>query len=359
MPSSRFSFNRELVIRVFFFTAFAFLLYQLFLLAHPFMPSIVVAAMLVITFYPLYMWVLARVKNQNLAASILTAAVVLAAVLPLLGVAWLVVHESDRLIPTVQGFLESLHSGELISVNSLPPFLQAPAERLSAIVGNFSIDPKLVIMENIQTLGDRLAIWGSLVARNAVFTFFKILILIFSMFFIFRDGHAFFRWLVNIIPMEQSHKEDLARSAYETFRAVSIGVFLTSAGQGAVAFIGFLIAGVRLPLFLALATMMTSLLGASSLITIPVGLVMLKASTGKGIFLLIWGALVVGLLDNWLRPVLIGTRARMPFFLVFFSILGGLKMYGLLGIILGPILVASVMTFIRLYREAYVDERNV
>jgi predicted PurR-regulated permease PerM len=61
----------------------------------------------------------------------------------------------------------------------------------------------------------------------------------------------------------------------------------------------------------------------------------------------------VGWLDNFLKPILIGSRARMPFVLVFFSILGGIKAYGLLGLILGPIVVASVLVFVRIYKEAY------
>jgi predicted PurR-regulated permease PerM len=100
-------------------------------------------------------------------------------------------------------------------------------------------------------------------------------------------------------------------------------------------------------------TGVASLLGASFLVTLPAALLMFKDSAGWGIFLLVWGAVLVGWLDNILKPVLIGSRARMPFVLVFFSILGGLKMYGLLGLILGPILIASLLTFVKIYRETY------
>ena len=128
---------------------------------------------------------------------------------------------------------------------------------------------------------------------------------------------------------------------------------MTATAQGIVAMFGFLVAGIRLPVILGIATGAASLLGASFLVTLPTALIVMMDRTGAGWFLLIWGATAVGWLDNFLKPILIGSRARMPFVLVFFSILGGLKAYGLLGLILGPILVASVMAFIRIYKEAY------
>jgi predicted PurR-regulated permease PerM len=117
--------------------------------------------------------------------------------------------------------------------------------------------------------------------------------------------------------------------------------------------IGFFLAGVRMPVLLGVAVGAVSLLGASFIICIPVALFAMLESTGRGIFLLLWGAILVGWLDNLLKPMLIGSRARMPFVLVFFSILGGIKMYGLVGLLMGPILVACVLTFIRIYRETY------
>ena len=79
----------------------------------------------------------------------------------------------------------------------------------------------------------------------------------------------------------------------------------------------------------------------------------LHDSAGRGLFLLVWGLGVVGLLDNFLKPVLIGSRARMPFMLIFFGMIGGIRLYGLLGFILGPVLVASFLVFVKIYREEY------
>lgn len=352
--SNRPKIDRELLVRIFFFGAFAFLLYQTFLLAKPFFPSLLLATMLAIGFYPLYKRLRRYVRNPSLSALIITSGVFLAGVLPLISVLWVMTHESKTLIPTVQNVLASLSSGETTLLQEkLPPFINSFVERISLYFGGLNINVKAIILENVRELGMRIAAIGGLVARNAFFTLIKIIILFLSLFFIFRDGERFLNWIIHLIPMETSHKQAVAKSAYETFWAVTTGVFLTAAAQGIVSMIGFLIAGTRLPVILGLATGFVSLLGASFLITIPVALFTWMESPGWGIFLLIWGLTVVGWLDNFLRPHLIGSRARMPFIFVFFSILGGIKMYGLIGLILGPVLVACVLAFIRIYKESY------
>lgn len=352
--ASRFTIDRELLIRVFFFTTFAFLLYQLFVLARPFMSSLLVASMLTITFFPLYRRVRRSIRNPNLAALILTIGVLLSAVLPLIGLAWVLIRESGNMIPAAQGLMESLNSGEFAAFRErLPTALVSIGDNISARLSMMNIDIKPIILHNLREIGAKITEVGGFLAANAFFTFFRFVILLIALFFMFRDGEAFFNWFLNLLPMETGHKIAVARSAYETFRAVTIGVFLTAAAQGVVAMIGYLAADVRLPVILGIVTFAASLLGASFIVTIPAALVVMMENTATGVFLLIWGATAVGWLDNFLRPILIGSRARMPFVLVFFSILGGLKAWGLLGLILGPILVASVLAFVRIYKEAY------
>ncbi len=353
MPS-RFTIDRELLIRIFFFVAFFFLLTQVFLLAKPFLPSVLVAGILAMMFAPLHRRVLKWVRKPDLAALIMTFAVVLAGLVPLIVFVWIVIHESNNLIPAVQSVLAQLNSGDLNAYrDKIPESFASAFDRVATFFGGLNVDVRGLILDNARELGARFSALGAFIARNIFITFFRLLILVLSMFFMFRDGESLFIWALNLIPMETHHKMSVARSAYETFWAVTIGVFLTAAAQASTALIGFVVAGVRMPVLLALAVAVVSLLGASFIVCLPVALFMMLDSFPKGMFLLIWGMVVVGWLDNLLKPLLIGSRARMPFVLVFFSILGGLKMYGLVGIILGPVLVACVLAFIRIYKETY------
>ncbi|MCB4756266.1 MAG: AI-2E family transporter [Elusimicrobia bacterium] len=360
MPPQPIIFNRERLIKYFFFIAFAFLLYQLLLLFKPFMTAILGSTVVALAFYPLYVRLKRLVRSAKLASFIMTFLAMLIIVCPLVWGIWFVLKETDWLIPVVQDILTGARTGDFSALNeTLPPSLNDLLNRVIDFVKKQEIDiePTLLI-ENLKLFVRKFSSWGALFAKHTVVSLLNIVIMLFTLFFAFKDGDALLKWILSLIPLEQSHKEAIARRAYETFRAVTIGVTLTATAQGFTAFIAFWIAGVKIPFLLGLATFMFSLLGASFLVTLPVALFVLKTNTFWGIFLLFWGLIVVGWLDNLLKPFLIGSKARMPFILIFFSIIGGIKMYGLLGLILGPVLVASVLTFVKIYREQFNPEQQ-
>jgi predicted PurR-regulated permease PerM len=153
--------------------------------------------------------------------------------------------------------------------------------------------------------------------------------------------------------MSPQDKQDLLKRVYGTFRAVVVGVFVTALVTGGADMLGFFAAGVSLPVFFGLAVAVVSMLGASVLITLPVALWVMNHDTGWGIFLLVWGILVSVLSDNVLKPALMGSQARMPFLLMLFSTLGGLKLYGFIGLFLGPMVVTAFLAFWSIYRRDY------
>ncbi len=346
--------TRDVLIRVFFFGAFALILYQLFLLAEPFFPATLGAAMLAMTFYPLHKRILRSIPNITGAALASTVCVLLLAVLPLVGLGWFFVRETADLTPAAQHFLDELRSHDWPTLEAhLPGVLQRAVQYVSGIFIRMNVDLKQVLLDNAQSIGSQVTLWASQALRNVAVTLMNSLILAVALFFAFRDGESLLQWAVTLIPMHASHKQIVARRVYETFRAVVVGSFLTAAAQGALAMIGFLIAGVRLPVVLGIGTSVASMLGASILVTLPVALSVMRQRTSWGIFLLGWAFGVVGTVDNILKPALIGSRARMPFVLIFFSIVGGVKLYGFLGFILGPVLVASFLSFVKIYQEEY------
>ncbi|MFN0117343.1 MAG: AI-2E family transporter [Elusimicrobiota bacterium] len=354
MDSNKTTWNREWIARIFFFSTFLFLLYQVFLLAKPFIPSVLIASLLVTMFYPLYMKIKKWVPNKNMASLLTTLCVILAALLPLAGFIYILIRESSKIMPLVQNMINIINSGDTSAFQErMPAFLSNKFIFLSEKLSQININLTDLALDNARELVMKISAIGGFIAKNIFFTIIKFLIVIICLFFMFRDGENLFRWILNLIPMENNHKNALAKTALETFWAVNTGVFVTAAAQGFVAMIGFLIAGTKIPVLLGLITGFISLLGASFLITFPAAFFMWMTSPGWGLFLLLWGAIPVGWLDNFLKPVLIGSRTRMPFILVFFSILGGIKMYGFVGLILGPMLVACVLTFIKIYKEAY------
>ncbi len=346
--------TRDVLVRVFFFAAFAFILYQLMLLAKPFFTAMLGAAMLSMIFYPLHSRIVDRLKNRTLASFISTLSVLLLGVLPLVGMGWFFIREASDLAPMVKKFIDELRSRDLPALEAhLPAFAQRAMNYLSEIFIRMNVDLKDVLLDNARLVGTKATYWASQALRNIAVTLLNTLILSIALFFAFRDGERFLQWAISLVPMQSAHKQIVARRVYETFRAVVVGSFLTAATQGALSIIGFLIAGVKLPVVLGLATSITAMLGASVIVTLPVAFSVMREHTGWGIFLVIWALGVVGMVDNFLKPMLIGSRARMPFILIFFSIIGGIKLYGLLGFILGPMLLASFLSFVKIYREEY------
>jgi predicted PurR-regulated permease PerM len=346
--------TRDVLIRVFFFGAFAVILYQLFLLAEPFLTAMLVAAMLAMMVFPLHQRLLRRLPNPTWASLVSTLSVLLLAVLPLLGLAWFFIRETAELVPVAQRFLEDLRDHDWPALEAhLPVMFQNGLHSLFALLERLNIDLRQVFLDNAQMIGTHVTLWASAALRNTLVLLMNAVILSVVLFFAFRDGESLLRWVLSLIPMQAHHKKVVAQRINETFRAVVIGSFLTASTQGAVALIGFLIAGVRLPVVLGIATSIASMLGGSFLVTLPVAFSVMHESPAWGVFLLIWAILVVGLMDNLLKPIFIGSRAHMPFILIFFSIVGGIRLYGLLGFILGPVLVASFLSFVKIYREEY------
>lgn len=354
METPHFSFNRQRLIQIFFFLAFGFLLYQLFLLARPFLPAFLGAVMLAMGFYPLHLRVKKRVRHPNMAAIVMTAVVSLLTILPLVACCYMLLSEAGRLLPAIQGTIGLLRSGDYLTAKqTLPPTVQLWVDHATVYLLKMGINLKPLILENIQPVVESILEWGRLTASHLIIILFNGVVLVVVLFFAFRDGEALADWCLSLIPLEAEHKQILARRAYETFRAVAVGVALTALAQGLVAMLGFWVAGVTVPVFLGFVTVVASFIGLSFLITVPVAIVRMGASPGWGWFLLIWGTVGLGIIDSLLKPMLIGSRARMPFILILFSIVGGFKAYGILGFVLGPVVVASILTFVKIYREQF------
>ena len=164
-----------------------------------------------------------------------------------------------------------------------------------------------------------------------------------ALFFFLLEGPALIRWLEKILPVPDGQ----FRSLLGEFRRVSRSVLVA---QGAIAgvqalsgMIGLLIAGVPNPVFFTLAIFFLALvpaIGAASCFVVLSAVYLLDGHTGTGIFLLVWGLLVVGLLDNLLKPMFIRGGAAMHGAVVFFALLGGLAAFGAPGLIGGPLIVA-------------------
>ncbi|MCX5786152.1 MAG: AI-2E family transporter [Elusimicrobia bacterium] len=336
-------FDHPQIFSFFFFGILLFLLYQLLRVLSPFAGAIILAAMTTLIFYPLHLWINKRlIKNRTAAAAVSTLTAVITVILPLLFFGWLVMREARHLYPQTTQWLSNLSQNGIEL--SLPPQLRSFGD----------IDLQDIVDSNIQNLRENIMNSSGKLLKNIFFFAVNFIVLIAMLFVFFKDGEHFLHWLIDIIPMDRDSKHRVANQLYITTIAVVRGILLTAAIQGLTATVGYHLAGVASPTVLGMLTGFAALIPfvGTSLVWLPLGLFFVfYKSFNTGIFILAWGGLVVGLLDNFLRPILIGKEAKLPIFLLFLGIFGGIKVYGPLGIFLGPLLISCVIVFLQIYKE--------
>lgn len=356
--------SRERIFRWFFFAAFAFLLYQLFLILSLFSDVIIWAVSLTLVFIPAHKFIQKRLpKRDNLTAALSTIGVLLLVLIPLLVLLGIVVEQSALLYPTVSNWISELRSTGNVSVlESLPEFLQQFWLQISALLLQFSdltnFDPAGFLLANIDAVSLSLANFGTAVAGNILLGLLNLFLILILMFFCFRDGERLLHWLLEIVPMATEDVKSITLRIFQTVNAVIRGALFTAAVQGLLAMIGYLIAGVPLAIFFGVITGIAAMIPVvgAGLIWGPIALFVFAESPGFGIFVAVWGFFAVSMIDNFLKPIFIGSKARMPILLIFCSIIGGINIYGVTGVIIGPILVAVLLGFITIYREQYLTD---
>jgi predicted PurR-regulated permease PerM len=363
LPSRK---EQRSIFRWFFFVVLILLIYQLLRIMSLFSDVIIWAASLSLVFIPVHQF-LQRCfpKRRNTPAALSTMGVLLLVLLPILMISWVVIQQSAQLYPTVNQWVTEFRAeGSGYFIGLLPDFMQDYWQRVNAYIGQSAFlskfDFEQFALSNIDAVSGMIGTFGAAMARNILIGVVNLLLILILMFFCFRDGERFLHWLFEIVPLPTDHVESVAARIYQTVTAVIRGALLTAGAQGALAMIGYLIAGVPLAVFFGVVTGIAAMIPVvgAGLIWAPIGIFIFTQSPGWGIFIFIWGFFVVSLVDNLLKPILIGSRARMPILLIFCGIIGGVNVYGVTGVIIGPILIAVLLAFITIYRETYLSETN-
>ncbi|MBE0599409.1 MAG: AI-2E family transporter [Desulfuromonadales bacterium] len=345
--------------RNFFFAlaAFAFLLFYLFMawsVLAAFLESLIWAVVLALATYPLFRRLRARLHdNSHLAAVLLTPLVVLLVAVPLALMLFFLALEVDRLFELIQ---IRMAAGNFPTADGAPPVpgLTPLLEYLRPLLEGFDINLRETLSPALQNLVATLLERLQKILGGSALIALKIFVMIITLFFFYRDGERLLGVFWSAIPLPQAQKVELASITHKVLMAVIYGVFLTAAIQGALGFLGYLIAGLPSPALLGAATALAALVPmvGTALVWLPAGLYLLFAGKlFQGIFLLAWGLLVVGTSDNFIRPYFISGRGQVPFLTVLIGILGGLAAFGFVGIILGPIILTLFTPLLAMFRH--------
>src|SRR5579885_2977567 len=341
-----------------FFALLVLLLAQLWTVFQPFVVPLLWARLLVHLTYRPYRWVSHRLgEREGLAAALFTIFVMLLGVGPLLYLGGVVVEQLAQATVALQQW--SIQGGprsllhRLETVPLLGHWLVGQGE--TVLQGTSAVN----VADLVQTVGGFVVSRGSIVAKNVVEVVLDFLLILFALFFLYKDGPEYGRRLYRLIPLPERHKEKVFARLDHTVGTVVKGIVLTAVLQGTLAGVAYAVFGVPFAAVLGTLTAIASLLpfGGTVLVWGPVAAYLFAtAPVWKGLALMAWGAgVVVGIMDTLMRPMIIGHDAHMPTLFLFFSLLGGLAAYGVIGLFVGPILLALVLVALDIYEEEYTS----
>jgi predicted PurR-regulated permease PerM len=321
------------------------LFYLVFRIYEPFLSALGWAAILVIFFYPLHRRLAVRF-SQSRAAVLSTLTVTILLIVPAILITSLFVREAVSISRGVQHSLVEQHA---------PAIAKAWSWIAHHVPG---LDPNADVFDMLEQgiekqagfLAQRL---GTVLANIAAFLF-DLFVMIFAMFYFFRDAGQIMRGVRGILPFDREHREAMLKQAGDLISASVMTSLVIAAIQGALGGLGFAIVGLPAPIFWGVAMAFFSLVPVvgSGLIFVPASLWLLfTGHWGRAITLLVICAVVSTVLDNVLRPLLLGGRTELSALVVFISVLGGVSLFGMLGLVLGPILVATAASILNAYTD--------
>jgi len=316
--------------------------------------AIIVAVLLASLFAPLHRRLQARwPARHNLAAFLAMSAVFLVLLVPSGVLLSALVRQGITTVQSCQQWIAEGRVGEALNRVRLTEVFDRPSLRflgkpLAAWLG--VSDLKDVNLTNsrlsavLAGLGQRLMnLLGGWIAPLLAGTgqfLVGFAVMLFVLFFAFRDGRQAMEYARHLLPLTRSQEDALINRIRDVTRAVVLGTAVTSLAQGVAAMVAFAIVGIP-ALFWGSVLAVASLIPVvgTAIVWLPaVGYLLLVGKTGSAVFLALWCIVVVGSLDNILRPIVMGGRSGMSSLVVFFSVVGGLQLFGPMGIVYGPLI---------------------
>jgi len=311
----------------------------------PVIASIIYGLLLAYIFYPVYKWVLSRVKNENLAALIICIGllIVIFVVASLL---------FTSLIKQITGLYLSLQEANFVNIvrGSLPEKL-ASSELSASIVNALNSSFSKILAGISSRFGDFII--------NLPIILLQLFVVIFTFFFSLRDGKKAFEYLKSLSPLEKDTEKKFFDHLTDITNSVLIGQIVVGIIQGAVAGIGYFIFGVPNALLLTFLTMLVGIIPIIGpwLVWIPVCFYLfITGRSGAGIGLLIYGLLIVSWLDTLIRPAIVSRKTQVHSAIILVGMIGGLFVFGILGLIIGPLVLAYILLVIELYRKKTIGK---
>jgi predicted PurR-regulated permease PerM len=314
----------------------------------PFMMPVLLGGFLVVLFMPVQDFLCRTLRGRkSLCAAVCTLTVFFLILAPLAAVGWMVGREVLQLAAGVPELLDRVdlrQEAMTLLPRGLTRYVRLNAEGgdaegalLSAAAGGATV------IRHVLGAGSELVI--------------NLFLMLVAMYYFFLDGRRLFAEVTRLIPLDKRYIQAFAREFTDVAYAIVYGNTLTALAQGAIGLVGMLLVGVPHAGVWGAAMVIAALVPVvgTGLVWVPVSIALaLSGRVGDAMFLAAWGAIIVGSADNVLRPKLCGSRMALHPLLVFLSMFGGVAVFGMMGMLVGPLIAAFFMAMVRIYRRDFL-----
>lgn len=311
------------------------------LILQPFFSAIVGAVVVAVATQRPYQWLSAKIGNSNLRAMIALVLILLVIITP---VYLLAQSLAEQAVDVITSLRSDTTQQKITDYFDRHPALAGP---INAITD--SIDLQNTVRSAAAFIGTRFA--GFIGRSFGAIT--QIVVMLFVLFFLYRDRDLAISFVRSLLPLKPAESDHLIERVGDTIYATALGRLAIAGVQGALAGLSYWVLGVPNHLFWAILTGVMAMVPAfgAFLVWVPIALYLgFNGHWGKAALLAVWGGGVVSLIDNFLYPVLIGPRLRQHTVAVLISILGGIALFGITGIVLGPVAFTTASTLLEIWK---------
>lgn len=349
---------RDLAAKISFLTLLAILVVAFLFMMRPFAFAAVFASLVVIICNPLYTRVEKVFRNRPYAASgVATLLVSLGVLAPLGLIVWVIVSNATGLVNYISGELQTGHGAALL--DGANTWLTQKLREISSVLpdGYREFNIREMVLGAVQSASKVVYVYSSQVVTataNVVLALFMVMIFIFVFF---AEGARVADGALSLLPLSEEHKRILIKEVQNAISAIFLGMIITALAQALLLGIGYWIAGISRPVLWALMAVLVTLTPVigGPLMYIPTSIsLILGGRWGAGVFLLLYGICIVSTVDNVIKPLVMRGKVDVHPLLLALSLVGGSLWVGPAGIIVGPLLVALLLSMLRTYRREFM-----
>ncbi len=335
--------------------ALAIAIYACYELIAPYISAIVLAFIISLLYYPLHQQIEQKLQRYpNLSAGLSCVILTVIIIIPFLFVSVAILRQGLTSFGSAYDWLTHGGAEEILST----PVIQSSLKYLNQILPPDTFEPQDILTKvasTISSLSSTMLGISSNILGNITEVLINFLLMLFVLFFLLRDHDSIIQTIRHVTPLSRNQEDTLLDEIQKVAKSAVLGAFLTAFAQGFVGGVAMWMAGFA-GLFWGTIMAFASFIPivGTALIWIPAaGYLTLIGQWEWAVFLIVWGVAVIGSIDNLLRPFLMKGNSGMNTLLIFFSLIGGLQVYGMMGIIYGPIIFSLTLVLFRMYETEF------